>query len=115
MEKGSGYIVEITPEAEIYFLQLLKYLYQTHSENSAERKADEILNIAMSLDKNPYRGRLEDKLIFLHNSHRFLLYQYTSRKSIKIVYFIHESSNKVYVTDFFGTKMSDEKIADRSK
>lgn len=64
MEKKSGYVVEITPEAEIYYLRLLDYLYQNHSGNSADKKADEILNIAMPLDKIPYRGRIEEKLHF---------------------------------------------------
>ncbi len=115
MEEESSYIVEITPEAEIYYLQLLKHLYQTHSENSAARKADEILDMALSLDKNPYRGRVVDQLALLEMEHRFLLYQHNSRKSIKIIYFIDESLKTVYVTDFFGNEMDDEKIADRSK
>jgi plasmid stabilization system protein ParE len=115
VEETSGYIVEITPEAEIYYLQLSEHLYKTHSEQSAERKADKILDIAMSLNNNPYRGRVEDKLTFSNIEHRFLLYQYTSRKSIKIIYFIDESSRTVYVTDFFGTEMNDGKIAHRNK
>ena len=94
MEEKPSYIVEITPEAEMYYLQLSEYLYQTHLEQSAERKADDILDKAMSLNKNPYRGRVEDKLIFLDIEHRFLLYQYTSRKSIKIIYFIDELSEQ---------------------
>ena len=88
MEEKSSYIVEITPEAEIYYLQLLEYLYQTHSENSAARKADGILDKAMSLDKNPYRARVVDQLTFLDVEHRFLLHQYTSRKSIKTIYML---------------------------
>ena len=62
MEEEQRYVVEITPEAEIYYLQLLEYLYQTHSEDSASKKADEVLDKAMSLDKNPYRGRVVDQL-----------------------------------------------------
>ncbi len=115
MEEKSNYIEEITPEAEIYYLQLLEYLYQTHSEYSAARKADEILDKAMSLDKNTYRGRVVDQLTFLDVEHRFLLHQYTSRKSIKIIYIVDESSKTVYVSDFFGNEMDDEKIADRNK
>jgi len=70
VEEKQGYVVEITPEAEIYYLQFLEYLYQTHSENSAERKAEELLDMAMSLDKNPYRGRVVDQLSFLEIEHR---------------------------------------------
>ena len=115
MEEEPGYIVEITPEAEIYYLQLLEYLYQTHSVNSAKRKADEVLDMAMSLDKNPYRGQKENKLSFLEKDHRYLVYRYTSRKSIKIIYFIDEAAKKVFVTDFFGTELDDKKIAGRNK
>jgi len=115
VEEESGYIVDITPEAEIYYLQFLEYLYKTHSRDSAERKADELLDMAMKLDKNPYRGRIEDNLAFLKKEHRFLVYKYTSRKTVKIIYFIDESAKKVYVTDFFGTEMDDRKIANRNK
>lgn len=69
----------------------------------------------MSLDKNPYRGRVVNQLTFLEIEYRYLLYQYTPRKSIKIMYFIDESSKTVYVTDFFGNEMDDTKIADRNK
>ncbi|MBR9998274.1 MAG: hypothetical protein KFF73_04850 [Cyclobacteriaceae bacterium] len=115
MEKGPDYIVEITPEAEIYYLQLLDYLYRTHSKDSADKKADKILDMAMSLDHNPYRGRIDEKLSFLGKDHRFLIYQYTSRKSIKIIYFIDEQAKKVFVTDFFGSEMDEKKIPDRNK
>lgn len=71
--------------------------------------------MAMSLNKNPNRGRLEDRLTFLHKKHRFLVYPYPSRKTIKIIYFVDESTKKVYLTDFFGTDMNDDKISDRNK
>jgi plasmid stabilization system protein ParE len=115
MEEEPDYIVEITPDAEIYYLQLLEYLYQTHSVTSAERKADEVLDMALSLDKNPYRGRKEEKLSFLEKDHRFLVYRYTSRKCIKIIYFVDEAAKKVFVTDFFGTEMNDKKMTGRTK
>lgn len=115
MEEASDYIVEITPEAESYYLQLLDYLYSTHSEERADKKSDEIIAMAMSLDRHPYRGALEEKLAFLEKGHRFLLYRYTTRKSIKIIYFIDESAKTVYVTDFFGTEMDNKEIAGRSK
>ena len=79
------------------------------------KKTDEILDKAMSLYKNPYRGRVVDQFTFLEIEHRYLLYQYTPRKSIKIIYFIDESSRTVYVTDFFGNEMDDERIVERNK
>lgn len=65
MEEESSYVVEITPEAEIYYLQLIEYLYSTHSPESAQIKSDEILDLAMSLDKLRDRGTPESKLDFL--------------------------------------------------
>lgn len=115
MEEKPGYVVEITPEAEIYFLQLLQYFNQAHSTRSADRKSDEILDMAMSLDSQPNRGRLEENLSFLGKGHRYLVYPYTSRKSIKIIYFIDETVKKVYITDFFATEMDEEKISSRNK
>ena len=50
MEEESSYVVAITPLGEAYYYDLLKYLYSTHSEESAARKSDEILNMALSLD-----------------------------------------------------------------
>jgi len=43
------------------------------------------------------------------------LYQYTPRKSARIIYFIDESTGTVYVTDFFGSEMDVEKIPERKK
>ncbi|MFY0653820.1 MAG: hypothetical protein JXQ96_17395 [Cyclobacteriaceae bacterium] len=114
MEEKQGYIVEITPEGEFHYLQLLEYLYKYHSEESADRKSNEVLDMAMSLDKEPRRGRKEDKLDILGKDHRFLLYYYTSRKSIKIIYFVEETNKTVYITDFFPTEMNDKKIRRRN-
>ena len=113
MEGKKNYVVEITPEAEFYYLQLIEYLYQTHSIKSAERKADEILSLAMSLDRLPNRGTPESKLDFPNMQHRYLVYQVTDRKTVKIIYFIDEPKKKVFVTDFFGSEMSESRIPER--
>lgn len=115
MEEQTSYLVEITPEAEFYYFNLLEYLYRTHSPESASVKSDEILEMAMSLNQNPNRGSHEGRLDFLGKEHRFLLYKITSRKQVKIIYFVDESNKIVYVTDFFGTEMDDRKIGKRNK
>ena len=73
MEEEQGYLIEITPEAEINYLHLLEHLYKTHTKENAERKADEILEMAMTLDKQVHRGRIEDKLRFLGKTHPVVL------------------------------------------
>ena len=115
MEEKPSYTVEITPEAELHYLNLLEHLSSTHTPASALKKADEILDMAMSLDKNPRRGSKEPKLGFLGSEHRFLLYKVTSRRQVKIIYFVDEPNLTGYVTDFFGTEMDGDKIAQRSQ
>ena len=115
MEEKPSYLVEITSEGESYYYDLLKYLYSTHSIESVDRKSTEILEMALSLDLMPNRGRDEDKLAFLGVGHKYLLYEVTSRKMIKIIYFIVESEKIVYVTDFFPTEMDDSGISERNR
>ena len=110
MEKQASYLVEITPEAEQYYLDLLSHLYQTHSSESADEKTTEILDLAISLSDFPNRGRKEDELEYLGKEHQFLVYSLTNRKTVKIIYFVEESANKIYVTDFFATEMNPSKI-----
>lgn len=110
MEEQESYLVEITPEAEQYYLNLLSHLYQTHSSESADEKSAEILDLALSLSDFPNRGRKEDELEYLGKEHQFLVYSLTNRKTVKIIYFIEELAKKVYVTDFFATEMNPTKI-----
>ncbi|MFN6943521.1 MAG: type II toxin-antitoxin system RelE/ParE family toxin [Cytophagaceae bacterium] len=114
MESQQSYLVEITPEAEYHYLELGEYLYQHHAPSAADKKLTEILDLAISLENRPNRGRVEEKLSLLGKDHRFLVYSYTSRKSIKVIYFVEESIKKVYVTDFFPTEMNDDKILKRT-
>jgi hypothetical protein len=87
----------------------LGYFYSHHSPQRASRKSDELLNEAISLDTNSSRGCIEEKLRFLDRGHRFILYYYTKRKAIKIIYFIDEPAKTVYVTDFFPCESDDKK------
>lgn len=115
METEQVYVVNITPEAEEYYKKLLAYLYTTHSEGSASDKSEEILLMAMSLNKMPYRGRDEQLLAYLGKGHKYLVYPITSRNTVKIIYFIDESSRNVYVTDFFPTMKDAEEIVGRNQ
>jgi len=110
LEKQASYLVEITPEAEQYYMDLLSHIYQTHSVESADRKSAEILDLAMSLSGFPNRGRQEECLEYLEKGHQFLIYSLTNRKTVKIIYFVVESAKTVYVTDFFATETNPTKI-----
>lgn len=115
MEEAPDYIVEVPPEAEQHYLEVLDYLYRYHSVESADEKSAELLSVAISLEQHPYRGRIEERLAFLGKEHRFLLYSYSHHHAIKIIYFIEEQSKTVYVTDFFPTPMHEQKIGKRNR
>ena len=101
MEERTSYLVEVTSKAEQYYWKLLAHIYEHHSIESASKKSDEILELAMSLNTNPHRGKLEEDLADFNKEFRSLIYHVTKRKTVKIIYFIDEAINKVYVTDFF--------------
>ena len=87
--------------------------YKHHSEASADRKSTELLGKAIALENNPGIGRIEENLRPLGRMHRYILYYYTPRKAIKIIYFINEQERTVYVTDFFPCESDENKISKR--
>ncbi len=114
MEESKSYLVEITSKAEQYYWNLLADLYENHSITSANKKSDEIMELAISLKTNPHRGSLEEDLASFNKEFRSLIYKITKRKTVKIIYFIEESTEKVYVTDFFATLMNPLKKKKRN-
>jgi uncharacterized protein YfdQ (DUF2303 family) len=114
LEKEKKYTVKITPEAEYYYYELLEYLFKTHTPEKVDLKSNEIIDLAFTLEKYPYRGSVESKLDFLGKKHRYLLYKVTQRKDVKILYIIDEHKRIVYVVDFFGTEMDDNQIKKRN-
>lgn len=115
MEEATTYTVEITPEAEFFYFEVLTYFYMHHSRESAHRKSEELLDLAISLETFPERGTLEKRLQGLGKNHRFILYNYTPHKAIKIIYLIDQARKIVYVTDFFPCQMDVRKIIKRNK
>lgn len=113
MERKSSYTVEITPEAEGYYYEVLEYFYKHHSESSADKKSEELLGKSIALESNPSIGRIEENLRFLGRKHRYILYFYTKIKAIKIIYFVDEASKVVYVTDFFPCESDEIRISGR--
>ena len=92
---------------------MLEYFYKHHSEAIADRKSTVLLEKAIALENNPGIGRIEENLRPLGKMHRYILYYYTQRKAIKIIYFINEQERTVYVTDFFPCESDENKISKR--
>jgi len=114
LEERTSYLVEITSKAEQYYWKLLAHIYENHSVERASKKSDEIIELAMSLNVNPHRGSLEEDLASFNKEFRSLIYHITKRKTVKIIYFIEESTGKVYITDFFATLMNPDRKKKRS-
>lgn len=117
MEKGETreYQVEFTPLSRYYFYEVLEYLYEHYSIDRAEQLADELEDMAQSLNYHPHRGAPEKWLSSLTQDYLFILFSRTKRAEIKIIYYIQESEGKVYVTDFFPTEMDDTEISKRNR
>ncbi len=114
METIKRYQVEITLQAKFHYFEILEYFYEHMSYDSAAKKADELYDITTSLETLPERGQIELTLQHLQKEHRYLLYQSTSRSTIKIIYFLDKEGEVAYVTDFFPTEMDEKKIKARN-
>lgn len=114
METIKRYKVEITLQAKLYNFEILEYFYAHMSYESATKKSEELYNVTRSLETLPERGQPELMLQHLKKEHRYLLYESTSRNTIKIIYFLDTGKDIVYVTDFFPTEMDDKKIKSRN-
>lgn len=114
METVKKYEVEITLQAKLHYFEILEYFYEYSSYESATRKAEELYDIARSLETLPERGQIEPVLEHLKRKHRYLVYQSTSRSTIKIIYFLDKKKGVVYVTDFFPTEKDEKQLKVRN-
>ncbi len=109
------YQVEITQSANLYFYDLVEYLYTHYSIDRAEEIVTELEEMALSLNVLFDRGSNEPKLATRPKDYKYLLYKRSKRKSVKIIYYVDKIAKKVYVTDFFPTEMNDTQISERNK
>lgn len=113
-QKESKYEVIITEPAEIAFYEILEYLYNNHTIDRAEELANDLRDTAKSLNHQPKRGFIENRLKNRSEEYRFILFKRVPRAEIKILYFLDVLKKVVYVTDFFPTEMDDKKISTRN-
>lgn len=115
METGEiKYQIIITKPAEMYFYEILEYLYENYSLERAEEIADSVRNKVLELQVYPEKGTIEPRLTGRRNQYRFILFNRLRIKDIKIIYFINHEKKIVYVTDFFPTEKDDQKISKRN-
>ncbi len=116
MEKGKkelNYQIEFTHSANRAFYDVVEYLYDHYTVDRAEEIANSLYKKAISLQTLFYRGTHEPRLSHRSKGYRYLLFERSKRKFIKIIYYVDQKSEKIYITDFFPTEMDDTKIEAR--
>ncbi len=93
----SKYKVIITHPAEISFYEVLEYVYDNYPLERAEQIANELKDTANKLHYQPERGTPESRLSHRSKDYRFVLYKRTSRTDIKVIYYIENATDIVYV------------------
>ncbi|MEQ8688180.1 MAG: hypothetical protein RIE86_22950 [Imperialibacter sp.] len=93
-----------------YQEHVLPYLYENFSFDRATEIDEKIIRKAGTLSNKPARGSREKYLTESREDFRFILHKETRHFEIKIIYYIREKESTVYITDFFPTKMSPERM-----
>ena len=115
MEETEDYEVNITSSGKLFYPEVIDQFYTYNSLESASRKADQLYAMAMKPANFPERGQLEETLRSAPKDYRYILYQASPGQVIKIIYFIDKPNRVVYVTDFFPTRMENERIRRRNR
>ena len=104
-------IVIAKPAKDRYQNRVLPYIYDNFSFERASKVDEAILQTIETLQEKPARGRKEKYLEELKEDFRFILHKETKHFEIKVIFYIDQNTNTVYVTDLFPTKMNPERIS----
>lgn len=115
MAKRKGYqVITALPVRKRYQEEILSYLSDNFSFERASEIDDNIMEMADTLSAMPQRGRIEKLLESKNQDFRFILHKETRNVEIKIIYYIDEDLQEVYITDFFPVLMLPSKVKHRS-
>jgi hypothetical protein len=106
-EKNFEVIIS-TPALIRYQEVVLDYLSDHFSAERVAEIDDSIFDLAASLAFSPFRGTPEKYLDQLEKEFRFILFKESRSFEIKIIYFISEHDRRVFITDFFPTRMNPQ-------
>lgn len=107
-------VIITRPAKNRYHEIVLPYIYDNFSFERAAEVDESILSTVTKLDKKPNRGRKEKYLEEAKEVFRFILHQETKHFELKIIYYVDETKSTVYVTDFFPTRMSPQRIIENN-
>lgn len=111
MDEGkAAFSLIITDNAKEAFYELLGYFKQHYSIDRVFELTEDLLDTPLVLIENPYLGSLELGLEEREPDYRFLLFKRSNRATVKIVYYVDDSQETIYITDFFPTEMRPENV-----
>ncbi len=110
-EEKTYRIIIARPAKNRYHERVLPYIYENFTFERAVEVDENILKTIATLDKKPGRGRVEKYLEEAKEEFRFILHKETKHFELKIIYFINNDEDVVYITDFFPTKMDPQRIS----
>ena len=111
MDKEKIYeVIVATPALMRYQKTVLSYLMEHYNPHRVFEIDQQLLSESRKLSTFPRKGKLEEYLSHFKEEFRYILFAPSKGLEIKIIYFIDEKSKKVYITDFFPTKMDPNKI-----
>ncbi|MES2589142.1 MAG: hypothetical protein V4622_09185 [Bacteroidota bacterium] len=113
MVEEQDYQIVITSTAERAYFEVLDYVFEHHSKQSANSIALELLEHPQILKKFPNLGTIEANLKQRSEKYRFILFERTTKITVKIIYYVDEENKKIYLTDFFPCEMNEQKIRRR--
>ena len=110
MAKEQDYQIIITSRAEQAYFEVLDYIFDNHSFQRANEIALELVEHPQILRNFPLLGQIEPNLEFKTKKYRYILYERTKVTTVKIIYFIHDTSKQIYITDFFPCEMFEQRM-----
>ena len=105
-------VIITTPAQRRYEETILQYLMENFSIERVKEIDLRLVQKVSSLSFKPFSGTKEKYLAHLKEAFRFILHKESRNFEIKILYFVDEESHRIYVTDFFPTKMNPERLSD---
>jgi hypothetical protein len=114
MAEKQEYKIIITAFAERAYFEVLSYVFDYYSFERANEIALELLQCPQILKEFPLLGKVEPNLAQRHEVYRFLLFERTKRTTVKIIYYVDEQTQTIYLTDFFPCEMSEGRIGKRN-
>ena len=111
MVEGKRYEVILTKPAQINYQKcILKFIDQRFILKRQIEIQKALAVTLNSLNFMPMRGSNQFSISNSLRKYKFLLFKETRHFQIKIIYYVDEKKQTVYVTDFFPTMMNPKRI-----